>query len=474
LLTRLLEIDLEPHIAHGAAHNSDERCNAPTCHEETRKAIREDIISWIQHGEGDDEPKNIMWLSGPAGSGKTAIADSVAETCRRRGLLGATFFFSSLSGSVDRSSKRKLVATLAYHLSQHDSLPQFQAQLHAAIERHPDIFYKSLKVQAECLILEPFQNIRGMGAKVGWPRVIIIDGLDEVITIRHHSHAGPQILGTSEDDQVDILRVLLTLSQSPSFPLRIFVACRPERNIAEFLATSAGSTTTKLFLDTKYEPDVDIRRFFQAKFADIRRRAGISCPSWPGQSVLDRLVDMSSGQFIVPTTIIRWIEAGIPQLQLAEVLKMNQVNSGRKRNPFATLDALYRNILERAHNPKDDPRLAVKWILCATAVAGGRHFLFSSPCLEPSAMFWRQFLEDVEGEMTYRLAPIVSLISVPLKGDTRGQVSIYHKSLTDFLESPDRCGDLYVEDTAYNSFIADRIVSTLKRESRFRVHFLSP
>ncbi|TEB20245.1 hypothetical protein FA13DRAFT_1645116, partial [Coprinellus micaceus] len=71
--------DLNPHIAHGAAHNSDERWNAPSCHEETRVAIREDIVSWIEHGEEDEEPKKIMWLSGPAGSGKTAIAGSVAE-----------------------------------------------------------------------------------------------------------------------------------------------------------------------------------------------------------------------------------------------------------------------------------------------------------------------------------------------------------------------------------------------------------
>ena len=70
------------------------------------------------------------------------------------------------------------------------------------------------------------------------------------------------------------------------------------------VTTEAQGTTIDLFLDSKYNPDADVGRFFVSKFAHIRRRAGISSPSWPGQPVIDHLVEMSSGQFIVPTTII--------------------------------------------------------------------------------------------------------------------------------------------------------------------------
>ncbi|TEB23166.1 hypothetical protein FA13DRAFT_1818587 [Coprinellus micaceus] len=56
---------LSPHIAQGAVHDSSERCDAPACHEETRVAIREEIVGWIKYDGRDGEPKKIMWLRGP-------------------------------------------------------------------------------------------------------------------------------------------------------------------------------------------------------------------------------------------------------------------------------------------------------------------------------------------------------------------------------------------------------------------------
>ncbi|TEB24139.1 hypothetical protein FA13DRAFT_1797502 [Coprinellus micaceus] len=390
---------LNPHIAHGAAHDSDERWNAPSCHEETRVAIREDIVSWIKHGEQDEEPKRMMWLSSPAGCGKSAIAGSVAETCKKE-----------------------------------------------------DIFRKNLNEQANRLILEPFRKVHNdQESRAGWPTVVIIDGLDEVVAAQHPKPTDQQSPSTSEDDQVEILRVLITLSKHASFPFRIFVASHPESNTTHFFTTDAQDTTVRLFLDSKYNPDADVERFLVSKFAHIRRRAGITSSPWPGQSTLDRLVDMSSGQFIVPTTIIRWVEAGVPQLQLAELLQFALPNSGTE-NPFATLDALYRHILLRANNPKDDLHLVVKWIKCITSE------------VSPAANCWRQFLENVEGELNYRLAPITSLISVPPPNDTTSPITIYHKSLTDFLSSPARCGDLYVEDTEHTSFLSERIFVVLKSQ----------
>ncbi|TEB24120.1 hypothetical protein FA13DRAFT_1818111 [Coprinellus micaceus] len=443
---------LSPHISHGAVHDSSERCDAPACHEETRVAIRDDIVGWIRHGDENGEPKKIMWLSGPAGAGKTAIAGSVAETCKQEGILAASFFFSSFSPSADRRSKRGFIATLAYHISQNEALHQFKEHLHTAVERHPDIFYRNLKEQTERLLLGPFRLIRDRGEGMGWPKVIIIDGLDEVVATEHEDTTTRQHTPwTSEDDQLEILDVLLALSQSPTFPFRVLVASRPERVISDFFASdSAQITTTSIFLDSKYNPDADIKLFLEAKFSNIRRRAGISV-AWPGQGAVDHIVDMSSGQFIVPATVIRWVESGVPQRQLDDVLKLNAKN----KNPFASLDALYHHILQRAHNPTDDPHLVVKWLLSINSAAG-----MGTPC----AMFWRGFLEDEEGELSYRLAPITSLVSVPPPNDTSSPMTIYHKSLADFLSSPTRCGELYVKKPVYTSFISERILVVLKNK----------
>ncbi|TEB27828.1 hypothetical protein FA13DRAFT_1599064, partial [Coprinellus micaceus] len=68
------------HVARGTVHDSAERGpDAPKCHPETRVAVQNDIMSWIEHGERENTPKRVLWLSGPTGSGKTAIAGTIAD-----------------------------------------------------------------------------------------------------------------------------------------------------------------------------------------------------------------------------------------------------------------------------------------------------------------------------------------------------------------------------------------------------------
>jgi hypothetical protein len=449
-----VEPDLNPYIAHGAAYNSDERCDAPKCDPATRVAVQEEIMGWMGHGDMCPEPQSIMWLSGPAGSGKTAIAGSIAETCKDEGRLAASFFFSSFSGSADRRSKRCLITTIASHLAENEALHGFRAHLLISIESNPSIFHKRLKEQAECLLLRPLRAIRDHCDTTTWPKGIVIDGLDEVEAQQYHDTSSRHSPNRERDsDQLEILAVLFALATDPAFPFRIFISSRPECIIHEFFSTASQGSTVQLFLDSKYNPDADITQFLEVKFASIRRRAGISHRSWPGKSTLNRLVEMSSGQFIVPTTIIRWIEAGVPQEQLDIVMRLECRNPGM-RNPFATLDTIYRHILERVHNPDDDPHLVAKWVFCITSA-------ISTSRAPPPAQFWRQFLEDVEGELNYRMGPIASLVSLPPMGDASSLITIYHKSLTDFLSSPTRCGDLFVDERTYNTFIADRIVKVL-------------
>ena len=123
------------------------RCDAPKCHPETRRAVQEEIIGWIEDDDRDDgtSPKRIMWLSGPAGSGKTAVAGSIAECCEERDLLAATLFFSSFSSSETVRTKRYFVSTLVYQLTQLDGFEDFGAHVMGAIQRDPGIFDKQLK-----------------------------------------------------------------------------------------------------------------------------------------------------------------------------------------------------------------------------------------------------------------------------------------------------------------------------------------
>jgi cytidylate kinase len=57
----------------------------------------------------------ITWLLGPAGAGKSAIAQTLAEMCSSLKILLASFFF--FRADPARNHPRSLIATIAYQVA---------------------------------------------------------------------------------------------------------------------------------------------------------------------------------------------------------------------------------------------------------------------------------------------------------------------------------------------------------------------
>ncbi|KAF5341780.1 hypothetical protein D9611_002106 [Ephemerocybe angulata] len=364
---------LSKHMAAGAIHDSKERCDAPKCMPDTRVAVQDEILSWITDGHKDAEPKRILWVTGPAGTGKTAILGTIAERCKAKGMLGATFFFSSFSGSLARRSKTHLVSTLAYQLLQHQGLAQvgqFRTRMSQAIRRDPAILQKRLQTQLEELILH--------GAPTGTDptrmgqMAIIIDGLDECNYVEGES--GMLITGrTKEDEQREILSAILHAATDPSFPFVIVIASRPELAIREFFNTSlARSATRELFLDDKYDPNADIRLFYDSKFSSIRRQFNLP-PDWPSIDDVLQLVFNASGQFIYAATVIRFVEGpppgtqgvapAVPDLRtphqrLVRIIERRTRAHTSNVRPLEALDILYDTVVRTC----SEPLLSMKWL----------------------------------------------------------------------------------------------------------------
>ncbi|KAJ2913642.1 hypothetical protein MD484_g6785, partial [Candolleomyces efflorescens] len=461
---------LREHIAAGALHNSAERCDAPTCHPETRVAVQDEIVSWICDGDSDDEPKKIMWVTGPAGSGKTAIMGSVADTCQKKGILGATHFFSSFSGSANRRSKRYLVPTLAYQLVQHKALREVTDHILSAVERNPAVFEQSLNAQLDQLILEPLRACRDRPNLPDWPKVILIDGLDECEADQYHDTArGKAPLRPNDGDQMEILSVLQTAASDPDFPFRIVVASRPEYTIKDFFTNVARSITRELFLDEKYKPDADMALFLESKFANIRRRYHLPS-SWPNKQVSRALVANASGQFIYVATIGRFIEGeGHPDQLLKQVLQLPGAPSKASTNPFAPLDALYTHILVTNANP----HLTLLWLnILFRDQLLGRPFSMGQSGLPSNfeehwggtprpvtAALTHLFLESYPGEASYLFKNLNSLIP---DCQANEPYALYHKSFVDFLKAPSRSGELYIDSETVLNFLVDRYTTLWK------------
>ncbi|KAF8988214.1 hypothetical protein BDQ17DRAFT_1201777, partial [Cyathus striatus] len=320
---------LSQYVAVGATHDSGEQYDAPKCHPDTRKQLLSDINQWIKE---PNKETGITYLHGPAGAGKSCIARTVCERADYAGFLGASFFF--WRGSQDRNNVKKLFTTIAYQLAMLNDV--LAGYISSEIELDPRLIYDaSIERQFRQLILEPCLCFVESGRQLrNW--IIVIDGLDECVNTA---------------TQVSVLRLLAEAVRHESFPLGFFITSRPELHLQEIWDTKEIISVTNLIsLSSTQGILQDIQTVVQSGFACIlndRRFKQVLrsvCRPWPHPSIIDTLVERSSGQFIYAATVMKFISSPRhnPNAQLEIVLGICDTNS---KSPFADLDLLYHEIL---------------------------------------------------------------------------------------------------------------------------------
>ncbi len=139
-------------VSTSAFHNSAERIEPPKCHPNTREAILQKIFDWILASK--DRKAWLLWLNGAAGSGKSAIAQSIAELSVKRKIAVISFFFFRTDPT--RNNAKYLVGTLAYQICK--IVPRVKEIVVKAIEDDPLIFSQSLESQLESLVANPLRQ----------------------------------------------------------------------------------------------------------------------------------------------------------------------------------------------------------------------------------------------------------------------------------------------------------------------------
>ncbi|KAF5321146.1 hypothetical protein D9619_000158 [Psilocybe cf. subviscida] len=339
---------LAPRVVKGAMHNSGERFDAPKCHGDTRSAIQDDILGWADELV-EDLNELVTWVYGPAGAGKSAIAQTIAQKLYDRGQLTASFFFSRASGNDGRGEETNLVATLAYQLSQ--TVPATQPHIDAAVRKDPLVFDLTLQDQVDALIVAPLIAVSNASSGFGRPRVIVVDGMDEC--------------RQEKDAQWRIVDALISgLRRVPHHSHKLFITSRPEYNIVSIFKNYEDHVVQRMGLDDRWNPNDDIRTFLNSSFADIRRshfyfRKHLVGQVWPHPEDVKALVRKSSGQFIYASVVLKYIKSEEnynPVARLETILKLK--NNGDQ--PYAELDALYLHIFSQI---RDAERVRVLTIL---------------------------------------------------------------------------------------------------------------
>ncbi|KAF8175117.1 hypothetical protein BJ912DRAFT_909594, partial [Pholiota molesta] len=312
-------------ITQGAFHDSSERGKPPKCYPHTRVAILSVIMKWLNDPQAQEQ--FILWLYGPAGSGKTSIGQTIAEACVDEDRLAASFFFGKTAPG--RNTPTLFVATLAYQLSR--SFPETEDRLLTAIEEDQTIFSRALSKQMQKLVIEPLKIVQPLSPT----RCVVIDAIDEC--------------GPDGPAQADLLEVLSTaVNELRRIHIKVFITSRFEYEVRRAFSQTLNSLTKALALD-EYQPDNDIKTYFLAKFQEIKDQQDAIEPSslptpWPNEEDVNYLIDKASGQFIFASTVIKFIDSRhhSPNDRLKAIRNLSYL---KNESPFAPLDALYRSIL---------------------------------------------------------------------------------------------------------------------------------
>ncbi|KAJ7105239.1 hypothetical protein C8R44DRAFT_886731 [Mycena epipterygia] len=394
-----------------ALHNSVERYPQPKCHPETRIEMVNNLWNWICGIESlvESENRNILWLYGPAGAGKSAIAQTLCQILEAESRVAASFFFKRGHGS--RGNANRLFSTIAYQLAV--LLPELKDFISQNVENDPAIVDKSLSMQLQNLVIEPWQQI------IPSPRaVIIIDGLDEC---------------DDQNVQQEILRSISYAIHGMKFPIRFLITSRPEAHISEmFHAPPLNTLHRPVNIQQSFD---DVRKYLWDEFTRIHREhrttmAHVSKP-WPAVENVEHLVWNSSGYFIYASTVIKFIDdknfRPSDRLDIIMGLVAPDLES-----PLATLDQLYTQILSDV--PGLPRILAILTIIVAKFNLTVEHI--------------EQLLELKPGDVQLALRGLHSLVEISrVPGSIREGddiVTIHHASFLDFLKDPTRSGRFYI------------------------------
>ena len=347
-------------------------------------------------------------MNGLAGTGKSTIAQTIAERMVANGKLGASFFCSR--DFEDRRNLRLIFSTLAVQLAQRYT--EIRSILVPLVRSDPGITQESPHGQMKKMIVQPLMES-------GISTVIIIDALDEC---KDHEPASV------------ILSVLgQFLSQIPK--VKFFLTGRPEPRIREGFRLYLPGEVKDVFILHDIEPSIvgnDIQLFLEQSFLELAHRR-CRPDGWPTVEQLDQLCERAAGFFVYAVATIKFVDhqRKKPEIQLDRLLcapKSSVYEGNIEFKSNTSLDSLYMSILQDAfddHGPEDDQM--VQSILGALVLA-------TNP-LSPSTI---ATILGFDTEETFlQLSSVHSLLI--LQEDFNFPVRSFHKSFPDFITDSTRC-----------------------------------
>ncbi|EIN09362.1 WD40 repeat-like protein, partial [Punctularia strigosozonata HHB-11173 SS5] len=413
------------------------------CLPDTRGEVIEDIILWAR-GPHKFSSKSKFWLHGPAGAGKSSIANTVAMTAEQMGLFGSFFAFST---SVRERRPHNLLATITRDLA--DCIPEWKKSLWSVIRGNTALrSTPSLGLQFEKFMVDVAEGIsdRTLG-----PILVVIDALDE---------------SGAESERSDLLRYIARLGEiGPSF--RFLITSRTESDIAAVLGNSTDVLSLDIAAVDGFTTKRDIRRYVGWMLS--RSPSIATSKRWIEEqgSIVDTLVEHADLSFQWASTACKFISgegqskaySWYERFRSVIAFRLEKTRQGVK---FSHLDALYQTVLEILFPQEDADGLGRLTKALALVVA----------TREPLTRQGLQEFYSDYGDFQYT-EHILSFLGSLISGVSRPDIPIrpLHSSFRELLLEPDRSGTYCVAPSreSVESMISSSSLRILRTSLKFNI-----
>jgi hypothetical protein len=271
-----------------------------------------------------------LWITGPAGVGKSAIVQTLAKHLAEKDLLGASLFLSRPGG---RNNPHLVFITIAYRLA--TQIEAYRDFIIKQLTRDPDLLNMTrMEEQFTTFIVEPFMEKKFEVRGKRWG--ILLDGLDEL---------------EGEDEQRDIIRLISDFARKHrNAPLVWIISSRSEPNIFNTFDDDdvrQGCWQERISIDPP-ESREDVDRFLRSSFETTQKRFRQSLPrDWPDEAAITKIATVASGLFIYAELAMQFIRdpnRRNPEDQL-RILLSGIGQPTQSPSPLVRLDEFYTEIL---------------------------------------------------------------------------------------------------------------------------------
>ena len=366
--------------------------------------------------------KDIFWICGNAGSGKSALAISIVRELRRRNCPVAFFRFDR--NDAAKSNPLSVVRTIAYQLAL--SIPRYRSILSVAALRDPVVTNSPYEDELDSLLREPLTTEGAVDPNTHI--ILVFDALDEW-------KSGTPWGGPYASERVALLLRLY----SPEVPIYRIVLSRPTERLGSMFKLDAPSTYDVDLSSSENSADVSV--YFKTRLERIRPQEQ---SIWPGDENIQKLTEMSCGSF-------RWASAASDFIQSS----MNNFENPIEWN-FGeidkAIDPFYAKVLESAGDDHIPEFVATFRVVMGII-------------LEARRPLWRDTIAAImmaEQEVYRNVMATVTLLE-PFLDEFPG-VRIMHPSLSSFFFDFSRCHreDWYFEHSEVNHMLAIHCLEYLR------------